>query len=68
MTDPDQSRRRGRPPFTPSVRRDRRVVTFLTEHEFNQLSALATENCKTLSATAHRLIELGLASRTSRSG
>jgi hypothetical protein len=68
MTDTDQSRRRGRPPLKPTVRRDRRVVTFLTEQEFNQLSAVATENGKTLSATAHRMIELGLTSRTRQSG
>ena len=47
---------RGRPPKPASDARSRRVVTFLTEEEFEQISAMAHREDLTISATAHQLL------------
>ena len=48
--------RRGRPALPAGQSRCRRVVTFLTDGEYNALHALAEEEEQSLSAVCHRLL------------
>ena len=48
--------RRGRPALPAGRSRCRRVVTFLTDGEYNALNALAEEKQQSLSAVCHRLL------------
>ena len=50
------SARRGRPALPAGRSRCRRVVTFLTDSEYNALHTLAEEKEKSLSAMCHRLL------------
>lgn len=47
---------RGRPRIDAGKRRERRIVTFVTEVEFEQLSRLAADSERSLSYVAHHLI------------
>lgn len=53
--------RHGRPEKNPSARRDRRVVTFVTEAEHEQLVRLALRDDRSLSFVIHRMIAMHLA-------
>ncbi len=57
-------RRRGRPPGAPESIRHRRVVTLVTDAEFEQLTKIADENDKSVSATAHQIISRYLKRRS----
>ena len=48
--------RMGRPPRDPKSIRNKRVVTLLTDAEFEKLTKLAGENGQTVSAMVHDLI------------
>ena len=57
MSQPTRvSLRRGRPALPAGRCRCRRVVTFLTDGEYNALHALAEEKEQSLSAICHRLL------------
>ena len=60
------ARRRGRPPSPPETSRSQRVVTFVTQSEFEQLSELALTEDKPLSTTVYQLLSeyLGKQSNT----
>ena len=49
-------RRRGRPEQEAEVRRDHRVVTFVTDTEYRQLERLAEREDRSLSFIVHRMI------------
>ena len=49
-------RKRGRPAREVDVRRDRRVVTFVTGSEYARLQQLALQEDRSLSFIVHRLI------------
>lgn len=52
-----QGRRRlGRPPGTPESIRHKRVVTLMTDAEFEKLAKIADENEKSVSAMVHQII------------
>ena len=52
----NESRRAGRPRSQPELTRSHRLVTFLTEPEFEQLAMMAAREERSLSSTAHRII------------
>ena len=56
VIDAQGRRRRGRPPGAPESIRNKRVVTLLTDSEFEKLTNLAAENGQSVSALVHELI------------
>jgi hypothetical protein len=50
----------GRPPLPRDKARNKRIVTFVTERELDELKAIAGKELKSLSYTMHRLLKLGL--------
>ena len=61
---PDQDnlgKRRGRPPAPPGSARRHRVVTFVTDSEFEYLSRLSKELDSPLSSTVYKLLSDRLA-------
>ena len=50
------SQRLGRPPGSPESIRRRRVVTLMTDAEFEELARLADEEGKSVSAFVHQII------------
>ena len=50
----------GRPPLPYSKARNQRVVTFVTEHELNELKTIAGEESASLSYTTYRLLKVGI--------
>jgi hypothetical protein len=53
-------KKRGRPPSSPDLVRNQRVVTFVTPSEMDRLHQLAETEQITLSAAVHGLIKSGL--------
>ena len=51
-----RGRRRGRPPGTPESNRRKRVVTLMTDVEFEKLTKVADEKEKSVSAMVHQII------------
>ena len=58
------SRRRGRPPGSPESTRQKRVVTLMTNAEFEKLTRIADENDKSVSAMVPEMILRYLKSRS----
>ena len=56
--------RRGRPPAPAGVARNNRLVTFVTNGEFDRIKTLAEGNKLALSAMIHQLILAGLSAPT----
>ena len=52
--------RRGRPPAPAGVARNNRLVTFVTNGEFDRIKALAQGNNLAVSAMLHQLVRAGL--------
>ena len=50
----------GRPPLPRSKARNKRIVTFVTEHELDELKALAAKDFASLSYTMYRLLKIGI--------
>ena len=50
----------GRPPLPHSKARNQRVVTFVTEHELDELRAIAGKDFASLSYTMYRLLKVGI--------
>lgn len=65
---PDTSehvKRRGRPPSPPESVRGHRIVTFVTDNEFEHLTRLSEELNTPLSATVYKLLSKYLAEHDS---
>lgn len=58
----------GRPRLPEAMRRDQRVVSFLTDDEFERLQERAAAEGLTLSATIHQILSRSLRTRTRASG
>jgi hypothetical protein len=50
----------GRPPLPRSKARNKRIVTFVTEHELGELKAIAGKESASLSYTMYQLLKLGI--------
>ena len=50
----------GRPPLPRSKARNKRIVTFVTEHELDELKAIAGKDLASLSYTMYRLLKIGI--------
>jgi hypothetical protein len=50
----------GRPRLPRSKARNKRIVTFVTEHELVELKAIAGKDFASLSYTMYRLLKLGI--------
>ena len=57
-------RRLGRPPETPGSIRRRRMVTLMTDAEFEKLTKIADENEKSVSAFVHQIVSRYLKRRS----
>jgi len=53
----------GRPPVATELRRRNRVVTFVTDREFEALEQVASERNSTLSTVVHQILRRSLHSR-----
>ncbi len=62
MENPDTKIQRGRPAGPADRVRSHRLVTFVTEAEFDRMSQLANADNKSLSATAYDLLIHALSS------
>ena len=58
--------RMGRPPKSAGTGRNRRVVTFVTEDEYAELKALATDGSISLSALCNDMVTTALCKKRSR--
>lgn len=56
----DSKKMPGRPPLPSSKARRRRIVTFVTDHEFDELRAIAGMESASLSYTMYQLLKLGI--------
>ena len=52
----ETAKRRGRPPSPPGVSRNHRVVTFVTDAEYQRLHELAHAQDETLSMATYKLL------------
>jgi hypothetical protein len=59
-----RGRRLGRPPGTPESIRRKRVVTLMTDTEFEKLTQIADEKEKSVSAMVHQIISQYLKRRS----
>ena len=50
----------GRPPLPRSKARNQRIVTFVTEHELDELKGIAGKESASLSYTLYRLLKVGI--------
>ena len=60
------TRRRGRPPSTPEKTRRNRVVTLMTDAEFENLTKVADQDEKSVSAMVHEIVSRYLKRRSGR--
>jgi hypothetical protein len=56
----DNKKMPGRPPLPSSKARSKRIVTFVTEHELDELKEIAGKESASLSYTMYQLIKLGI--------
>lgn len=56
----DSKKMPGRPPLPSSKARRKRIVTFVTDHEFDELKAIAGKKSASLSYTMYQLLKLGI--------
>jgi len=56
----DTKSKLGRPPLPRSKARNKRIVTFVTERELDELKAIAGKEFTSLSYTMYQLLKLGL--------
>jgi hypothetical protein len=57
---PEAKKRFGRPPLPSSKARNKRIVTFVTARELDELKAIAGRECASLSSTMYELLKLGI--------
>lgn len=55
-SDAKRGRRLGRPPGTPDSIRRKRVVTLMTDAEFEKLTKVADEQGKSVSTKVHQIV------------
>jgi len=55
-TSDSPARGKGRPKLSQDIARTKRVVTFVTAHEFAMLQEIAGSRSSSLSATCHKLL------------
>ena len=60
----ERSRRLGRPPGPPESIRHKRVVTLMTDAEFEKLTKIADEKEKSVSALVHQIVSRYLKRRS----
>ena len=58
-----QRRRLGRPPQSPETVRGKRVITFVTDVEYEKLERLAERNDRSLSAVVYEILSPALKRR-----